>query len=113
MDLRARRDIGIDSAQEREELFAAMLALKFTDDVAYGHIQRRKRRRGSMAHVVVRAPFGKARRKRQQRLRAIQSLNLALFVNTQHAIDVTVRSRLLFCTLFRYSDPINLDEDWK
>src|SRR3990170_5079491 len=39
------RDIGLDGAQERQELFGAVTPMQFTDDMARGKVQRRKQGR--------------------------------------------------------------------
>ena len=47
------------------------------------HVQRREQRRGSVPNVVVCAAFGLPGTHRQQRLRALQRLNLRFFVDAQ------------------------------
>ena len=61
-----------------------MPPMQLPDDFAGGDIQRGEQRRGAMAFVVVGSPLGDARRQRQQRLRAVQRLNLTLLVDAQH-----------------------------
>src|SRR4051812_37229373 len=46
--------------------------------------EAREQRRGAMALVIVRAPFDLPRTHRQQRLRAIEGLDLALLVDADH-----------------------------
>ena len=77
-----------DRAQELQELLRAMPSMQLTDDFAGGDIQGRKQRRGAMAAVVMRSPLRHAGHHRQDRLRAIQGLNLALLVHAQHQRSV-------------------------
>jgi len=78
------RHIGLDGAQEREELACAMPPVQLPDDRTRGDVERREQRRGAVAHVVVSAPLGDAGGHRQDRLGAIERLNLALLVHAQH-----------------------------
>jgi hypothetical protein len=55
-----------------------------TDDPSRFHIERGEQRRRAMAFVVVGAPFDLTGPHGQQRLRAIQRLNLALFIDAEH-----------------------------
>ena len=61
-----------------------MAAMTLADDLAGLHVERRKQRRGAVAAVVVRAALDLPGPHRQQRLRAIQRLDLRLLVDTQH-----------------------------
>src|SRR5205809_8031180 len=61
-----------------------MASMQLADHLAGCYIQRRKQRRGAMSLVVMGASLGDTRRQRQQRLRAIQRLDLALLIDTQH-----------------------------
>ena len=58
--------------------------VQLTDHFPCGNVQRCKQRRRAMAHVVVGSALGDARCQRQNRLSAIQCLNLALFIHAQH-----------------------------
>jgi hypothetical protein len=51
-------------------------------DLAGGHLQGGKQRGGAVAEVVVGAPLGQPRPERQDRLRAVQRLDLGLLVHT-------------------------------
>ncbi len=57
VDVQVLRDIGIDMAQEREELLVAMALLALGEDGSGGDVQGREQGRGSMSHVVVGHPF--------------------------------------------------------
>ena len=84
MDVQCRWHALIDGAQELQELAAAMAPMQLADDLAGGKIQRRKQGGRAVAHVIVTAPFCDAKAQRQQRLRAIERLDLRLLVHTQH-----------------------------
>ena len=84
VDVEVRGDARVDRLQELQELLTAMPAMTFTDDLARGDIERREQRRRAMAPIVVRPPFGRAERHRQDRCGAIQRLDLTLFVDAQH-----------------------------
>ena len=77
MDIELRWQVGVDRAQELQELAATVSAVKLSDDLAGGDVQRRKERRRAMARVVVSAPLGDAWGQRQQRLRA-RSVSMTL-----------------------------------
>src|SRR5271167_4556706 len=61
-----------------------MPCVTFTDQLAVQHVQSRKQRGGAVTLVIVRPRAATAFLQRQPRLRAIQGLNLALFIQTQH-----------------------------
>jgi hypothetical protein len=61
-----------------------MTPMQLADHAPGGDIECREQARRAMALIVMRAPLGQARSKRQDRLGAIQGLNLALFIHTQH-----------------------------
>jgi len=47
MDVQAGRNVGLDGAQEPQELAAAVPAVQLADDLARGNVERRKERRSS------------------------------------------------------------------
>ena len=65
MEVQRARCACIDRLQELEELLARVPAMTFPDDIAGGHIERRKQRRRAMASIVVRAPLRDARLQRR------------------------------------------------
>jgi hypothetical protein len=83
IDVEIGRHVGFDDAQGLQELHAAMASVHLTDDFAGGDVKRGKQRRDAVARLVVRASFGDARSQRQQRLRAVERLSLALLVHAQ------------------------------
>src|SRR5215467_2219134 len=82
MDLQASRDLGLDLAQEGQELLMPMTRLAVGEYVAAEDIERREQRGRAMALVVVRDSLGVPQPQREHRLRALQGLSLALFINT-------------------------------
>ena len=67
-----------------EELVAAMPAMTLADDLAGRDVERREQRGRAVPAVVVRAALGRAERHRQHGRRAVEGLDLALFVDAQH-----------------------------
>ena len=63
---------------------ATVPTMRLTDDLAGGDVERCKERGRAVARIVVRAPLGDAGGQRQQRLCAIERLDLALLVHAQH-----------------------------
>src|SRR2546427_8068475 len=84
MDVEVPRDRVIDGAEKLAELYGAMAAMTPADDRARLDVQCREERCRAMARVVVSAAFHLARAHWQQRLRAIQGLDLRLLIGTQH-----------------------------
>jgi hypothetical protein len=70
----------VDALQEADELGRAMSRQALADHFAALHVERGEQRRRAVALVVVRHRRGAALLERQARLRAIQRLNLALFI---------------------------------
>jgi hypothetical protein len=58
--------------------------MQFSDDFAGLGIESGKQRGSSMAQIIVRAAFNLSGAHGQQRSGALQSLNLTLFIDTQH-----------------------------
>src|SRR6185436_6988397 len=76
MNIELRRHALIDGAQKLQEFAAAMPPMQFSDDLARDKIQRREQGRGAMADIVMATPLSHPKRQRQQRLGAIECLNL-------------------------------------
>ena len=85
------RDLRLDEIEKFAELRRAMPLMKLSDHFTGLRIQRRKQGRRSMALVVVCPPFDLPGLQRQQRLRAIERLNLRLLI---HAEDRGMRGRI-------------------
>src|SRR6476660_3661110 len=84
----ANRNVALDLIEELAELLGAMSRHALADHRAGLHVRRRchrgdearEQRRGAVALVIVRAPFDLPWTHWQQRLRAIESLYLALLI---------------------------------
>ena len=74
----------IDCLQGADELLCPVPRLAFADDDARLDVEGSEQRRGAVALVVVRHRLRPALFHRQARLRAIESLNLALLVDAKH-----------------------------
>ena len=81
VDLQCGLDALIDVAQEGHEILRAMLRLAAGEDLTRRDVQRGEEIQGAVAHVVVRPPFGLAEVHRQDRLRALQRLDLGFLVD--------------------------------
>src|SRR6266403_4648226 len=84
MNFQLLRDVEVDGVEELPKLDSAVTTVMLGDDLATLHVERGKQRRGAAPHVVMRPPFDLAGLQRQDRLRAIQRLNLGLLVHAQH-----------------------------
>lgn len=58
--------------------------MKIPDDGSGGYVQRCEKRRRAVALIVMCAPLGDARGQWQQRLSAIERLDLARLIHAQH-----------------------------
>ena len=84
MDVELVGDLGFESAQELEELPAAMTREALPDDLAGGDIEGGEQRGGAVAHVVMSAPLDLSGPHGKKRPGAIQRLDLALLVDAEH-----------------------------
>ncbi|MDA9455304.1 hypothetical protein XI00_13885 [Bradyrhizobium sp. CCBAU 21359] len=83
MDIDPFRDLSVDLFEELQELDCPVALVAFADDESRGDIERGKQRGRTMPHIAVRAPFRCARHHRQDRLLAIQGLDLAFLIDTE------------------------------
>jgi MacB-like periplasmic core domain/FtsX-like permease family len=83
MDVEFRGDLVVDRVQKPQELLTAVATVTFADDAARRHIQCRKQRRRPVSDVVIGPPLGLARPQRQNGHRAVERLNLTLFIDRQ------------------------------
>jgi hypothetical protein len=83
VDVERLGDGSLDVAEELQELLVAMPALALREHLARGDVERREQRRGAVMDVVVGDAFDVADAQRQQRLRAVEGLDLALLVDAQ------------------------------
>ena len=84
MHVEVLRDVQFDVPQEAQELLMPVARLALREHLAIGDVQSGKQSGGAVADVVVRDPFDVAQSHRQQRLRALEGLDLTLLVDTQH-----------------------------
>ena len=83
MDIEPHRYLSIDLFEEVQELGRPVTLVAFADDEPRGDIECGKQRGRTMPHVAVRATFGYARHHRQDRLLAIECLDLALLIDAE------------------------------
>src|SRR5213079_2794100 len=83
MDIEPFGDLSIDLFEEVQELGRPVTLVAFADDEPRGDIECCKQRGRTMPHVAVRATFGYARHHRQDRLLAIECLDLALLIDAE------------------------------
>jgi hypothetical protein len=74
---------GIDLPKELEELLLPMTPVAFADHFPRGHIQRDEERGRANTDIIRSVAPRLAGRHRQQGLRAVQGLHLALLINRQ------------------------------
>ena len=84
VDVEPVRDIEVDHLEEVEELPGPVAAIALADDRGGGDVRRREQRDRAVALVIVGTPLGDAGQHRQDRLGAVEGLELALFVDAQH-----------------------------
>jgi len=80
VDLELRGHRALDGAKEPQELLVAMSRHALVDDLAGGDIECCEQRRGAVPLIVVCHRPGASLLQRQARLRSVQGLDLALFV---------------------------------
>src|SRR5579862_1358463 len=77
-------EVAVDAALEPQKLLVAVTLIAVTDDFAGEHIERREQGGRSVSLVVMSHRAASPFFQRQPGLGALQSLNLALFVHTEH-----------------------------
>src|SRR5215467_14330567 len=83
MDVELVRDLSIDLFEEVQELGRPVTPVAFADDEARGDIEGGEQRGRAVPHAVVRPPFRDAWHHRQDRLLAVQGLDLAFLVDAE------------------------------
>ena len=83
MDLQFLRHVVVDRVEKLSKLDAAVASMMLGDDLAALDVERGEERRGAVTDVVVCSALDLSRSQRQDRLRAIQSLNLRLLVDAK------------------------------
>ncbi len=84
VDLQRRLDARVDVAEERDEILRAMLRLAAREDLARRDVQRGEEIERAVAQVVVGLPLGLPDVHRQDRLRALERLDLGFLVEREH-----------------------------
>src|ERR1700679_3940571 len=74
----------LDGIEELPEFRAAMPAMAFADDLSGFHIEGGEQGCRPVTRIVVSTPFQLSRSHWEQRLRAVQSLDLRLLVHAEH-----------------------------
>ena len=84
MNLEFRRNALVQAAKKRQKLLMPMPGLALSENSTGGDIQCGKKSSGPVADVIVGNAFDIAEPHRQDRLSTVQSLDLTLFVHTEH-----------------------------
>ena len=84
MDLQRGRDARLDLPEERHEILGAMLLFAPRQDFAGRDVERGEQIERAIADVVVGSTFGLADVHGQDRLGALERLNLRLLVEGEH-----------------------------
>jgi len=84
VDVQATGEVRIDVIEKPQKLLMPVLPVTIADVDSAGHIQRREQGRHAMPLVIMALPRRYAGRQRENRLRAVQGLDLALLIHTQH-----------------------------
>src|SRR5262249_34920671 len=83
MDIDPFGDLIIDLLEEVQELGRPMTLVAFADDEPRGDIERSEQRGRAMPHVAVRATLRYTRHHRQDRLLAIECLDLTFLIDAE------------------------------
>jgi hypothetical protein len=84
MQLQFVRHCGVDSCKEAAKLARAVALMELANHGAGAGVERGEQVGGAMAQVIRRAPLGLAGAHRQQRLTAVERLNLRFLIHAQH-----------------------------
>ena len=78
------REIGVKALEKLQKNLMPVPRIALSDHAAFEDLQGGKQRRGAVAVVVMRVGAATPALERQTGLRAIQRLNLTLFIAAQH-----------------------------
>ena len=92
MYIESLRDTGVHMAQKVEELLVTMTAFALTQDCSGDGVEGCEQCGGAVSNVVVRDPFDVAEPQGQDRLAALQRLNLAFLIHTQDQGFIKLRA---------------------
>lgn len=81
MDLKMGRDLSIDGVEECTKLYRSVPTMQLTNNLAAFGIQGSEQGSGAVPRIVISAPLGLTGSHGQQRLGAVQSLNLSFLVD--------------------------------
>ena len=84
VDLKLRRDLGVDLDEELLELRRPVVLAERADHLARRNVERGEQARGAATHVVVGASFGGGGHHGEDRLQAVERLDPGLLVNEEH-----------------------------
>src|SRR5436190_3247652 len=84
VEIAIRWSLRVDELKELEPFLMAMPILALPNQLAVGHIERRKQGRGAVADIIMRHGSGASFLERQSRLRAIERLDLALLIAAEN-----------------------------
>ena len=83
MDIEPARDVSVDLFEEVQELDRPVALVAFADDKSRGDIKCSKQRCRAIPHIAVRVAFRHAGHHRQDRLLAIECLDLAFLIDAE------------------------------
>jgi hypothetical protein len=84
VDVESLRDARVDQIEKLSKLCRAVPLMELRDDLTRLRIERREQRRGAVAFVVMRPALHLSGLHRQQRLRAVEGLDLRFLVDAEH-----------------------------
>ena len=84
MQIEAVGRFAIQPLEKRDELLCAVPRVTLADDHPIEHAQGRKERGRAVSNIVVRLPLGHVGLQRQHRARAVEGLDIALFIDREH-----------------------------
>ncbi len=88
VDIEVGRHLRVDLLEEVQKLGGAMPLVAFADHEAGGDVERREQRGRAVPDVAMGSTFGHAGHHRQDRLFAVECLDLALLVDAEHERSV-------------------------
>src|SRR6266852_3102386 len=78
------RHLALDQIEKLAELHRSMALMKLRDHLTRLRVERREESRRAMPVIVMRAPLDLAGPHRQERLRAVERLDLRFFVDAEY-----------------------------
>src|SRR3954463_14949035 len=84
MDVEIGQNVPLNLIEELAEFPRSVARHAFSNDRSSLHVESGEQGGDAMTLIVMGSPLGLARAHRQQRLRAVKRLNLALFIDAKH-----------------------------